>query len=93
MVKCSLCGKEIIYKTAAPSLGNNGIIAVDPSPEELISDSGRLLRGYKRHKCPPLARKCTVEGTSADTCHVFNGGECMNGIMRPERIGNCETDN
>jgi hypothetical protein len=83
MVKCPKCGVEIRYITAAPSLGSNGIIAVDVKQEELISETGRVLRGYRAHRCREK-QYCTRQGTTtADHCHAFNGGECMNEVACP----------
>jgi hypothetical protein len=52
-VKCPSCGRDIRYVVAAPSLhaGNNGLIAVETREEELITEKGRLVLGFKRHKC------------------------------------------
>jgi hypothetical protein len=52
-VKCPSCGRDIRYVVAAPSLhaGNNGLIAVETREEELLTEKGRLVRGFKRHKC------------------------------------------
>lgn len=88
MIKCSICGNEIRYISSA-RLGNNGIIAVDPPEEELISESGRLLRGFRRHECPEQVRMCTREPMNNQDCHAYNGGECMNGIIcapAPEKM-------
>jgi hypothetical protein len=54
-VKCPSCGRDIRYVVAAPSLhaGNNGLIAVETREEELLTEKGRLVRGFKRHICPP----------------------------------------
>jgi hypothetical protein len=52
MVKCMHCGKEIRYITAAPSVGDNGIIPVDLEEQELITEKGRIVRGFKVHICP-----------------------------------------
>jgi hypothetical protein len=56
-VKCPSCGRDIRYVVAAPSLhaGNNGLIAVETREEELLTEKGRLVRGFKRHICPPKA--------------------------------------
>jgi hypothetical protein len=52
-VKCPSCGCDIRYVVAAPSLhaGNNGLIAVETREEELLTEKGRLVRGFKRHIC------------------------------------------
>jgi hypothetical protein len=52
---CPGCGQEIRYVIAAPSLhaGNNGLIAVEIEERELITEKGRLVRGFQRHICPP----------------------------------------
>jgi hypothetical protein len=52
-IKCPSCGRDIRYVVAAPSLhaGNNGLIAVETHEEEMLTEKGRLVRGFKRHKC------------------------------------------
>jgi hypothetical protein len=54
-VKCPFCGRDIRYVVAAPSLhaGSNGLIAVETREEELLTEKGRLVWGFKRHICPP----------------------------------------
>jgi hypothetical protein len=54
-VKCPSCGRDIRYIIAASSLraGNNGLIAVETREEELLTEKGRLVRGFKRHICLP----------------------------------------
>jgi hypothetical protein len=85
MVKCPKCGNEIRYITAAPSIGNNGIIPVDPRERELITETGRKVRGYRLHICSFMPEKCTIPGTTTDSCHAYNGGVCMNGfVCKPE---------
>ncbi len=53
-VKCPACGGDIRYIVTAPSLRakNNGLVAVEPREEELYTEKGRLVRGYRIHKCP-----------------------------------------
>jgi hypothetical protein len=80
---CPYCRQEIRYIVAAPSLGNNGNIPVDLVEWELITEKGRLVRGFKRHKCPPKPEQCTIPGITTDTCHAFNSGEYMNGFVCP----------
>jgi hypothetical protein len=79
MVKCPKCGNEIRYITAAPSMGDNGIIPVDPQERELITETGRKVRGYSVHICHP-PKRCTIPGMTTDICHAYNGGECMCGF-------------
>jgi hypothetical protein len=87
MVTCPKCGTEIRYITTAPSMRNNGIIPVDPQERELITETGRIVRGYRLHICPFVPGKCTIPGTTTDTCHAYNGGECMNAfVCKPETV-------
>jgi hypothetical protein len=87
MVRCQKCGQEIRYIVTAPSMGNNGIIPVDPQEQELISETGRKLRGYQPHVCH-LPKQCTRPGTTPDACHAYNGGECMNMfVCEPKKQG------
>jgi hypothetical protein len=48
MIVCEKCGKPVRY-IAAASL--NGIFMVDLVKQELISEKGRIITGYKEHKC------------------------------------------
>jgi hypothetical protein len=49
-------------------MGNNGIIPVDLEERELITEKGRVVRGFKRHKCPQKPEQCTVPDIITDTC-------------------------
>jgi hypothetical protein len=51
-VKCPSCGRDIRYVAAAPSLQADGIVAIEIQEQELITEKGRLVRGFHRHKCP-----------------------------------------
>jgi hypothetical protein len=79
MVVCPECGQEIRYISAAPSMGGNGIIPVEVRGEELITESGRKVRGYRAHICRG-SRVCTMPERK-DVCHAYNGGECMNDFV------------
>ena len=76
MVVCPKCGKEIRYISAAPSVGGNGIIPVEVRLEEIITEKGRKVQGYRAHICSSR-HLCTIPERK-DTCHAYNGGECMN---------------
>jgi hypothetical protein len=75
MVRCPKCGREIRYITAAPSAGSNGIIPVETGQEELISETGRVLRGYRVHECRGVQQKCNSDGIATDTCRAFKDGD------------------
>jgi hypothetical protein len=65
MFFCPNCHKEVRYITAAPSTGKAGEpIAVDVTPEYLITESGRRIMGFREHLCP---RKELIEGTINDS--------------------------
>jgi ssDNA-binding Zn-finger/Zn-ribbon topoisomerase 1 len=49
MVICPDCGKPVRYINAARG---EGIFMVEAEPETLIGDNGRVLIGYREHKCP-----------------------------------------
>ena len=48
-VKCPACGKLVRYINAARG---DGIYMVEAESETLIGDNGRLLKGFREHKCP-----------------------------------------
>jgi hypothetical protein len=48
MVKCPKCRKEIRYITSE----RGQPIPVDDKICCLITETGRIIRGYKEHKCP-----------------------------------------
>jgi hypothetical protein len=69
---------------------------VDADPQNLIGESGRVLTGYREHKCPeavvpwegvtwpainPGGAPCTQKNMDNQKCHAFNNGECMNGFV------------
>jgi hypothetical protein len=49
MVVCPKCGKPVRYISAARG---DGIFMVEVEPESLIGETGRILTGYREHKCP-----------------------------------------
>lgn len=49
---CRNCGQEIRYIVSSSGRGNDGIIPVELDERELITERGRLVRGFKRHVCP-----------------------------------------
>jgi hypothetical protein len=51
MIKCPKCGKEIRYITAE----RGQPIPVDDKICRLIAETGRIIHGYKEHKCPEKA--------------------------------------
>lgn len=57
MIICEKCGKPVRYIAAARSVSSEGIFMVDAVPEELISERGRILTGYRVHKCPGIDGK------------------------------------
>jgi hypothetical protein len=78
-VKCPVCGREIRYIVAAPSVhAVNGLVAVDVAERELVTEKGRLARGFSRHTCPPKENRCTISGEVACACHAVDGGVCRN---------------
>lgn len=50
---CPTCGAEIRYIVTAYSTNtaNGGITPVEICEEELITERGRIVRGYRAHKC------------------------------------------
>ena len=52
MVKCPKCGAEIKYIPIISMGHERTSAAVDPELTEVIQDSGRVVKGYLRHKCP-----------------------------------------
>jgi hypothetical protein len=77
MAVCPKCGKEIRYIPAAPSMGGNGIIPVEIREEELVTEKGRRVRGYRAHECAGK-KVCSRRGITPDICHAYSGGECAN---------------
>jgi len=51
MVVCPKCGEKIRYINASRSINPEKVYVVDPEPHELISDMGRVLKGYIPHNC------------------------------------------
>jgi hypothetical protein len=51
MVRCPKCGMEIRYITASAGVRDNGIMPVEVRQEELITETGRKVRGYRAHRC------------------------------------------
>jgi hypothetical protein len=51
MTICEKCGKPVRYIAAARSVSPDGIFMVDPVPETLISEKGRILTGFRTHEC------------------------------------------
>jgi hypothetical protein len=51
MVKCPKCAAEIKYIPVFYTAGPQGSIAVEPEYTEIISDSGRVIKGHLRHRC------------------------------------------
>ena len=49
MVVCHKCGGKVRYINAARG---DVIFMVDTEPEHLIGETGRVLTGYREHKCP-----------------------------------------
>jgi hypothetical protein len=79
-VKCPSCGKPVRYINAARG---DGIYMVDVEPQNFIGENGRVLAGYREHKCPETiinsgGARCTQENMDNQKCHAFNNGECMN---------------
>jgi hypothetical protein len=49
VVVCHKCGQEIRYINA---MRGDGIFIVDTDPDHLIGETGRVLTGYREHRCP-----------------------------------------
>jgi hypothetical protein len=83
---CLDCGREIRYIVAAPSLhaGNNGLIAVETREEELLTEKGRLVRGFKRHICPPSIKVESKSRSRGGSQQAIYG-------KHQENIGICDT--
>jgi len=47
-VVCPDCGEEVKF---IPSHGRQGIFMVDTESDTLIGEKGRVLTGYRVHKC------------------------------------------
>jgi hypothetical protein len=81
MVVCSGCGRPVRYITSAR---REEVYMVDVEPETLIGETGKIITGYREHKCleaeekSPHIRSCTVPGMDNQKCHAFNGGKCIN---------------
>jgi hypothetical protein len=58
MVICPYCGKPVRYINAARG---EDIFMVDVKPETLIGETGRIITGYREHKCPEAPKKYTQE--------------------------------
>jgi ssDNA-binding Zn-finger/Zn-ribbon topoisomerase 1 len=54
MVICPDCGKPVRYINAARG---EDIFMVDVEPETLIGETGRIITGYREHKCPEEGAK------------------------------------
>jgi ssDNA-binding Zn-finger/Zn-ribbon topoisomerase 1 len=48
-IKCPSCGKPVRYINAARG---DRIFMVEAEPDTLIGETGRILKGYREHKCP-----------------------------------------
>jgi hypothetical protein len=51
-VVCEKCGQPVRYIAAARSVSPDGIFVVNAEPQELINESGRIIKGFRQHKCP-----------------------------------------
>jgi hypothetical protein len=49
MVICPSCGELVRYINAARG---EGIFMVEAEPQNFIGENGRVLTGYREHKCP-----------------------------------------
>jgi hypothetical protein len=67
MASCPKCGKEIRYISVSPGAGVNGIIPVETREEEIITEKGRRVRGYKAHECAGN-KACSRRGITPDIC-------------------------
>ena len=52
MVKCPKCGAEIKYIPVTSAGYERSAVTVETETTEVIQDSGRVVRGYLRHRCP-----------------------------------------
>ena len=52
MVKCPSCGMEIKYIPVGYNQSSICILIVEPDYTEVFTDSGRMVKGHIRHKCP-----------------------------------------
>jgi hypothetical protein len=52
MVKCPICGKEIKYIPVSHTKSAAGVVIVESDYTEVITDSGRVVKGHLRHGCP-----------------------------------------
>jgi hypothetical protein len=52
MVKCPTCGAEIKYIPVGYVQSAAGAVIVEMEYAEVITDSGRVVKGHIRHKCP-----------------------------------------
>jgi len=51
MVKCSKCGAEVRYIPCSLSLSASGVIITEAAETEIITENGRIVKGYNRHIC------------------------------------------
>jgi len=49
MVICPKCGEEIRYINSASN--REGMFVVNPTPHEIISERGRVVKGFFPHAC------------------------------------------
>ncbi|MDR1216644.1 MAG: hypothetical protein LBK25_08180 [Treponema sp.] len=56
MIVCSKCNQPIRYIN---SIKGENVYFVDDNPITLITESGRLVTGFKEHICPPGSCGCT----------------------------------
>ena len=57
MVKCPACGAEIRYIPCGITVSEKGVIITDAESKELITESGRTIKGFPRHICPENKEK------------------------------------
>ena len=58
MVKCPDCGVEIRYiPSGFTKFTGLGVFIVESEEKELITDSGRVVKGHPRHQCQKKTRE------------------------------------
>ena len=57
MTKCLKCGAHIKYIPVSYQVDARGTIAVEPEYSEVICDSGRVVKGHVRHRCPEAPKQ------------------------------------
>jgi hypothetical protein len=68
MVKCPACGKEIKYIPVGYTQSAAGVVMAETGYTEVITDSGRVVKGHLRHKCPD---KMYLHGVTDDDLHAI----------------------